>query len=74
MGMELADYHETGYGRRASQVDTRLPACHLAANRSLSSGSIQVNPAALLVASIRIIRQRILPGLVERVPDRRIIL
>jgi hypothetical protein len=73
MSVELADHDRAGKARRAAQVDARLPACDLAANRDLSGRDIHVDPAALLVASSGIIRQGILPGLVECVPDRRII-
>ena len=74
MSMELADHDGTWNMERATQVDTRLPACHLATNCDLTRRGIHVDPAALLVASSLVIRQGILPGLVERVPDCRIIL
>jgi hypothetical protein len=74
MGVELADYHGTGNGRRVAQVDTRLAACYSPENRNLSRVRIHVDPTALLVTPRGIIWEGILPGLVERVLDRRIVL
>jgi hypothetical protein len=56
VGVELADHDGTWNRERAAQVNTRLPTCHLAANRDLTSRGIHVNPAALLVASSGVIR------------------
>ncbi len=56
MGVELADHDRTGKRRRATQIDTRLPACHLAANRNFSRFDVHVDPTALLVTPDGIVR------------------
>jgi hypothetical protein len=72
--MELSNYDGPGNEKRATQVDTRLPACGLPANRNLSGRGIHVDPAALLMPLSGIIRQGVFPGLVERMPDHRMTL
>jgi len=55
MGVELADDHKTKKERRAAEVDTRLLADRLAANRDFSGRGVHIDPATLLVASSGIV-------------------
>jgi hypothetical protein len=74
MSVELADHDGTRKERRPTEIDTRLLARRLAANRNFSSRGVHVDPTALLVASRGILRSGILPGLLKCVPYRRMAL
>jgi hypothetical protein len=56
MSVELADHDRARKERRAAEVDTRLPARRLAANRYFPGRGTHVDPAALLVAAGWIVR------------------
>jgi len=54
--VELADHDESRKERRMAEVDARLLASSLVANRDLSGRGLHVDPASLLVAPCGIAR------------------
>lgn len=74
MSMELPDHEEPREDRWLTQIDARLPTGCLAPDGDLSCRGAHVDPASLLVASGRIGRLGVLPGLLEGTLDNRMLL